>query len=158
MSSGVNFYEGTVLAEAPRSLNQGAIPVDIMAVSRYTNMAVVQRYSHDNNVSLAEAHVLFEETKKFLAVCASASAEEIIHLSPSEVQDQMWHTFILHTKDYMDFCYDQFGIFLHHVPCTGARENVSPDRARDAAEKMFGRIAPKQWSNRAEMRCCCSSC
>jgi hypothetical protein len=121
-------------------------------------MAIVQRYAHDHDVSIEDAHVLFEETKKFLAVCASASPEEVLHMSPSEVQDEMWHTFILHTKDYMDFCHNQFGVYLHHVPCTGDREDVSPDRARVAAEKMFGRIAPRWWTNRADMRCCCSYC
>lgn len=30
--------------------------------------------------------------------------------------DEMWHTFILFTKDYGDFCHEMFGHFIHHLP------------------------------------------
>ena len=28
--------------------------------------------------------------------------------------DEMWHDFILMTKDYMNFCHQHFGYYLHH--------------------------------------------
>lgn len=30
--------------------------------------------------------------------------------------DQMWHIFLLYTKDYMDFCEQYFGEYIHHLP------------------------------------------
>lgn len=30
--------------------------------------------------------------------------------------DQMWHIFLLYTRDYNDFCTKYFGEFLHHQP------------------------------------------
>jgi hypothetical protein len=30
--------------------------------------------------------------------------------------DQMWHVFLLYTKDYMDFCNEYFGEYIHHLP------------------------------------------
>lgn len=35
---------------------------------------------------------------------------------PSQVVDDLWHEFILYTKNYDDFCRRAFGRFLHHTP------------------------------------------
>lgn len=35
---------------------------------------------------------------------------------PSQVADDLWHGFILHTRAYAAFCRDAFGGFLHHTP------------------------------------------
>jgi hypothetical protein len=35
---------------------------------------------------------------------------------PSQVVDELWHEFILYTRDYQAFCKRAFGQFLHHTP------------------------------------------
>lgn len=35
---------------------------------------------------------------------------------PSQVADDLWHEFILYTKEYETFCHKAFGRFLHHMP------------------------------------------
>lgn len=35
---------------------------------------------------------------------------------PSQVADDLWHEFILYTKNYQHFCQQGFGRFLHHTP------------------------------------------
>jgi len=35
---------------------------------------------------------------------------------PSQVVDELWHEFILFTRDYAQFCQAAFGRFLHHTP------------------------------------------
>jgi len=35
---------------------------------------------------------------------------------PSQVADDLWHEFILYTKNYDAFCRQAFGRFLHHTP------------------------------------------
>jgi hypothetical protein len=35
---------------------------------------------------------------------------------PSQVADELWHEFILHTRHYEVFCRGAFGRFLHHTP------------------------------------------
>jgi hypothetical protein len=35
---------------------------------------------------------------------------------PSQVVDDLWHEFILYTKNYQHFCRHAFGSFLHHTP------------------------------------------
>jgi hypothetical protein len=39
------------------------------------------------------------------------------HVSmPSQIADDLWHEFILYTRDYHEFCRRAFGGFLHHTP------------------------------------------
>jgi hypothetical protein len=35
---------------------------------------------------------------------------------PSQVVDDLWHEFILYTKNYQQFCEKAFGTFFHHTP------------------------------------------
>ena len=35
---------------------------------------------------------------------------------PSQVTDDLWHEFILYTRNYQDFCARAFGRFMHHTP------------------------------------------
>ena len=35
---------------------------------------------------------------------------------PSQVADDLWHAFILHTRAYEAFCAQAFGRFMHHTP------------------------------------------
>jgi hypothetical protein len=35
---------------------------------------------------------------------------------PSQVVDDLWHEFILYTRNYAQFCRRAFGGFLHHTP------------------------------------------
>jgi len=37
-------------------------------------------------------------------------------IGPSDLVDLGWHTFILHTREYADFCARIGGRFIHHVP------------------------------------------
>lgn len=67
---------------------------------------------------------------------------------PSQVADDLWHQFILYTRNYETFCNESFGSFMHHTPAvalgadrqdnTGLRrawwyccleENINPKKA-----------------------------
>lgn len=48
----------------------------------------------------------------FLAACDYADRP----LSPSPLVDDFWHTFLLHTKAYREFCEERFGRLLDHRP------------------------------------------
>jgi hypothetical protein len=36
--------------------------------------------------------------------------------SPSHIVDLAWHTFVLHTREYANFCEQIAGRFIHHAP------------------------------------------
>jgi len=38
---------------------------------------------------------------------------------PSQIADDLWHEFILFTRNYEVFCRQAFGGFLHHTPAAG---------------------------------------
>lgn len=46
---------------------------------------------------------------------------------PSQVVDDLWHAFILYTKDYQHFCKNAFGTFMHHTPAVvmGSEQNAN---------------------------------
>jgi hypothetical protein len=67
----------------------------------------------------AEAELIFQETLKWLWLCSLPEREEnrgpVTH-APMQVVDEMWHSFILCTRDYQRFCDENLGGYIHHQP------------------------------------------
>lgn len=91
------------------------------AVLAYRHEGVVARYRRDHGGSETDAQEVFEHLLAFLFL--SARSIELQHCAvavgmyPEILKlDWMWHSFILHTRDYADFCQQHFGFFLHHEP------------------------------------------
>jgi hypothetical protein len=57
-----------------------------------------------------------DQALAFLSACA---ADRASRLSPSPLVDIGWHTFILHTQEYAEFCNRVAGGYIHHVPDNG---------------------------------------
>jgi hypothetical protein len=52
------------------------------------------------------------------------------HVSmPSQVADDLWHEFILYTRNYEAFCRKAFGGFLHHTPAAVLRGETAAQEA-----------------------------
>ncbi len=90
-------------------------------VLAYKNDDVVSRFADDHNVTLADAAEIFTETKRWLWITAKGRASEsefvaVPLFNEAYAIDMMWHTFILFTQDYADFCARFFGAFIHHQP------------------------------------------
>ena len=58
---------------------------------------------------------------------------KIFDLPPSVCIDEVWHAHILHTEDYVNFCDDVYGEFLHHHPHHGKNQEITDE----AMAKMF---------------------
>lgn len=58
------------------------------------------------------AERITEQALAFLATAATATTP----IGPSALVDIGWHTFILHTRDYAQFCDRIAGRFIHHEP------------------------------------------
>lgn len=74
---------------------------------------VVERYSEDNEIPLEVAKEHEIELKRFLALCSINPQKPY---GMAGVVDELWHTFIFHTKDYLQFCSEVNGNFIHHIP------------------------------------------
>ena len=61
----------------------------------------------------ADIKLVIKELKKYFYLSSLSSD---ILIMPSIVLDDLWHEFILYTKEYNSFCNKAFGSFLHHSP------------------------------------------
>jgi hypothetical protein len=84
----------------------------------YQNDSVIKKFRDEWSVSEQAAKDIFEETKRFLFLADHAQKRCITFEIDESVLiiDKMWHTFILFTKEYGQFCDSFFGRILHHVP------------------------------------------
>ncbi|MCB1828432.1 MAG: hypothetical protein KDH94_08380 [Coxiellaceae bacterium] len=100
----------------------------------FKNPEIIERYQRDYpNNKLSAEKALHEILKFFWAgqLHRKALAEHpddealqfrwLLHREMKEIDD-MWHTFILFTKPYADFCDHYFGQFIHHFPTTDAEK------------------------------------
>jgi hypothetical protein len=76
---------------------------------------IVHYYAKKHSVNLFEARRIFDELEIFLGKADHARliSERMV---PSRRLDSAWHEFILHTKQYVDYCEANFGTYIHHVP------------------------------------------
>lgn len=83
-----------------------------------------------------------------------------VPLSPSTEVDPGWHTFMLHTREYADWCQEQFGRFLHHNPFKGPlrpRDALATKRTVAAIEAAGFTVDHELWGAAAECNppACC---
>lgn len=70
----------------------------------------------------------------------------------SDEIDQMWHTFLLFTRDYRDFCEQWLGRFVEHEPFEEARPEYYTV-TRDFADSMFGDLRLDFWPLQGKADC-----
>lgn len=98
----------------------------------YRNEPLVQKFAETYGLPLEEAEDLFLEAKRWLWLQARHNQDlrddrpetpPVLFISASlGMLDEAWHAFILFTRDYMLFCRDYLGEYIHHQPNTGESE------------------------------------
>lgn len=81
-------------------------------IKDYDLSKVIQRHRKVANISLEEAENRANELKKWLVL--SKSNNEKKYQITGNI-DKIWHTFLVFTKEYHDFC-GELGGFIHHIP------------------------------------------
>ena len=116
----------------------GSTPTLYDRMISYKHDALRERMIVKYGWSEQKADNLFFEMKRFLYLCATNESA----MAPPEEIDEIWHNFILFTKDYADFCFTNVGAFLHHQPLTIAERERSDGSmitsTLDAARAAFG--------------------
>jgi hypothetical protein len=74
---------------------------------------LVRRIVSEHGVELAYAERTMNEALGFLLLCAGDSTTAF---SPSEAVDVGWHTFLMYTREYEEFCRRVADGFIHHSP------------------------------------------
>lgn len=100
----------------------------LSTVLSYKNPSVLARYRRDFPKNAMPADEAFSELIKFLWLIYRHEQDKqqsphddalhficMMHEEMRELDD-MWHTFLLFTQDYQQFCLNHFGYFIHHHP------------------------------------------
>lgn len=91
-------------------LNIGEIMMKTMIFPMDT---VIARYVRDEKITEEAAREHERELKRYLVLCAAYPEESLGMKGPA---DNLWHTFIMYTKEYARFCREIAGRFIHHSP------------------------------------------
>lgn len=80
----------------------------------------------------AQEQRVFDGLRDYFILCAQARGRFVS--MPSQVADDAWHAFILHTRVYQAFCNKAFGRFLHHTP---AESMSTPTQATEGIQRAW---------------------
>lgn len=103
----------TITTPATTTITLDPSAPSLNKVMGYKNRAVVERLCKDFHLSAPQARELFYDMLRFLYLCRATNIRPI---SPPQLIDEAWHTFIIYTRDYAQFCDCYFGGFIHHRP------------------------------------------
>lgn len=91
---------------------------------------LTNRIAMAHGVPHALAARIMDQALAFLATCATRRDSG---LAPAASVDLGWHTFILYTREYTEFCDRIAGGYIHHVPVDGRGDGTTfaTDRQTD---------------------------
>lgn len=122
-----------------KRLCEGGLAQD--ALAHPAEDGLLTRFARDHGVSIDHASEVFEEAKRFLVLGRLVGAQ----LAPSPEVDEMWHSWILYTKDYHQFC-DKLGGYIHHKPIpTGSPAQPPLEPTIALLEAAYGAADPRFW-------------
>ncbi len=119
---------------------------NIDLTSQDEDEVVITGFMDRYDVSYPEAKEIFDETKKFLELAVEVQDNEGINLfidRPLFIIDEMWHTFILHTKQYIDFCFKNFSKFIHHRPTPKKEKDIVSLRFQENPSQVINETKEK---------------
>ena len=120
----------------------------------YENHDVVNRLMVQQKCALEEAQEAWVAWKQFAATAYFMKGRK----TTSRYVDEIWHIFILHIRQYAEFCEKYWGgYFMHHEPSS---DDLSPsyyEKTHDFATQIFGTLNEKIWPLEAQMGARCLS-
>jgi hypothetical protein len=105
----------------------------------------------DSGVDLTLAARILNQAVAFLVLVASSG--EGAAYSPSPLVDVGWHAFILHAREYNEFCERVAGRFIHHVPMEPNEPSSETQGSADIREALTWtsiEIDEQLWADKAD--------
>ncbi|MGW5156047.1 glycine-rich domain-containing protein [Nonomuraea wenchangensis] len=140
----------------------GTHPADVLAADLIDDDLFHQltaRVAHQHNQPTEYAGRIIEQTLLFLYACARNPG---VGLTPSPEVDLGWHTFILDTHNYADWCQRVAGRFLHHNPEEPGNDKAAfAARLGDSINAMHAlglTVDPALWLTAGECSQCYQGC
>ncbi|MCH9687064.1 MAG: hypothetical protein K0V04_36855 [Deltaproteobacteria bacterium] len=117
----------------------------------YRNAAVVAAFGRRFDVSPEQAELLFDDTLRWLWLCGKLRATlrqgiadapcSSLAITPSmKLIDEMWHTFLLFSADYRQFCDAYVGGFVDHLPEAPAPATPTPATDSTVRDRIEGQL------------------
>ncbi|MCC2630910.1 MAG: hypothetical protein K0S38_719 [Candidatus Paceibacter sp.] len=109
---------------------------------------LIERMIDNHGWSEQDALQGFEDLMRYFFLCAAHKWSE--PFAPPPKIDEIWHAFILFTKEYRQFCFTFFGRFIEHRP---RRRSDPPNLLKpisytqQAALELYGRLSD-MWINK----------
>lgn len=121
---------------------------------------LVNRIAKDEHLDRSLAERIMTDALAFLAACGANPGAA---LAPSEQVDIGWHTFILYTEPYTEFCRRVAGRFIHHSPADEPGVTYEPKRdtrlrALDAIRSLGYEPDAELWGVPADCSQCHDGC
>lgn len=116
----------------------GNVKINLQNLLKYKNEKVISRYQIEYPHSIMSGEEALVELLKYIWLCHKHSLDKklypknnslnfdcVIHIEMEDI-DNMWHTFLLFTRDYHEFCNTYLnGVFFHHDPISAGENNIS---------------------------------
>lgn len=126
--------------------------INIENVLAYKNNMVVHKFLESYNMPFEDAEDIFMETKKWLWLCGKAIHQRkngldcppLLITQELFIIDEMWHTFILFTREYSSFCKKYFTHYIHHSPTTKLEKEEFAYRKKNAPQELAKEIIKKR--------------
>jgi hypothetical protein len=83
-------------------------------IAQYECPAIVDRFVEEVGVNPDEACEIFEDVKKWLYLVSRY--DDLPMPAQMYVVDEMWHTFLMFTREYREFCVSYLGMVVDHIP------------------------------------------
>lgn len=117
----------------------------------YKNRQVIDYYIHHHpDVSSKQATVLFSDLLAWLWLNAyrESKGKHTYFFGPLLILDDIWHAFILHTRDYAEFCKHFFIDYFHHdIELIGSQHELTPEEIEDFLNDCFNFLG-EDWVKR----------
>lgn len=88
----------------------------VRQVLAYPMPHIIARCQKDYHYTNEDMALLEIEFKKYLILAIVHKDSDMGRGMYSRDVDNLWHSFLLFTKEYSAFCRDYAGFFIHHVP------------------------------------------
>lgn len=123
-------------------------------IAIYTFDQVREKLLLDGRLPAIKVDEAIAEFRKYLSLIALG--HQGLGMISADI-DEVWHTFILFTREYSEFCHRAFGYYLHHQPGIPSKPLGKMPRRRflQAYRTEFGEL-PAIWS--AESNACWGTC
>lgn len=117
------------------------INADLSDLLCYQNTTVVDYFCHRYPESIRhEVEVLFTDLLAWMWLNAQRAKQgkNTYLFGPLLILDELWHAFILHTRDYVDFSMRYFGSYFHHdIEPLGSEHHMEEEELTDYLQDCF---------------------